>query len=97
MSPIGWYILFNGGMASEGLTYNRPAVLYNSVFFPNRLALSIAYFMLVSCLAYSSTLKTEAICSTGTYVDFYRTAGIISQEIEFFTNICFTINAYICI
>jgi hypothetical protein len=29
--------------------------------------------MLVSCLAYSSTLKTEASCSSETLVDFYRT------------------------
>jgi hypothetical protein len=32
-----------------------------------------AYFMLVSCLAYYSTLKMEAICSSETYVDLNRT------------------------
>jgi hypothetical protein len=30
-------------------------------------------FMLVSCLAYSSTLKMEATCSSETSVDFQRT------------------------
>jgi hypothetical protein len=35
-------------------------------------ALLAACFMLVSCLAYSSTLKMEKICSSETLVDFHR-------------------------
>jgi hypothetical protein len=31
------------------------------------------FFMMVSYPAYSSTLKKEAICSSKTSVDFYRT------------------------
>jgi hypothetical protein len=41
-------------------------------------------FMLVSCLAYSSTLKMEVTFSSETSVDFQRLLGIISQEIELF-------------
>jgi hypothetical protein len=36
------------------------------------------------CLAYSSTLKTEATCSSETSVDFQRTTRVISQKIELF-------------
>jgi hypothetical protein len=36
-------------------------------------ALLHAYFMLVSCLAYSSTLKMEVSCYSKTSVDFQRT------------------------
>jgi hypothetical protein len=31
------------------------------------------FFMLVSYIIYSSTLKMEAICTSGTAVEFYRT------------------------
>jgi hypothetical protein len=31
-------------------------------------------FMLISCLAYSSNLMTEVICSSETLVDFHRAA-----------------------
>jgi hypothetical protein len=37
-------------------------------------ALLAACFMLVSCLAYSSTLKMEAICSSKMQDEFQRTA-----------------------
>jgi hypothetical protein len=42
---------------------------------PSRMKFSLlaASFMLVSCLAYSSTLKMEAICSSKTSADFHRT------------------------
>jgi hypothetical protein len=36
-------------------------------------ALLAICFMLVSCLAHSSTLKTEVTCSSETIVDFRRT------------------------
>jgi hypothetical protein len=39
-------------------------------------------FTLVSCPAYSSTLKMEAIFSPEMSVDFYRTARFISQKME---------------
>jgi hypothetical protein len=49
--------------------------------------ISKACFTLVSCLAYSSTLKMEATCSPGTSVDFQRTTRrhVISQKTELFT------------
>jgi hypothetical protein len=38
--------------------------------------------MLVPCLAYSSTLKMETICSSETSIDFHRTAWrYIPQDI----------------
>jgi hypothetical protein len=37
---------------------------------------------LVYCLAYSSTLKMEAICSSETSVDLYGLQGVISQKTE---------------
>jgi hypothetical protein len=36
--------------------------------------------MLVPCLAYSSTLKMEATCSSEMSVDFYRTTRIYVPE-----------------
>jgi hypothetical protein len=42
------------------------------------------YFMLVSCLAYSSTLKMEATYSSEISVAFSRVHGVISQKIELF-------------
>jgi hypothetical protein len=41
-------------------------------------------FMLVSCLAYSSTLKMEATCFSETSVDFQGLHGVIFQKIELF-------------
>jgi hypothetical protein len=41
-----------------------------------------AGFILVSCLAYSSTLKTEATWSSKLAVDFQRTTYVVSQMIE---------------
>jgi hypothetical protein len=38
-----------------------------------QLALLAVCFMLIPCWAYSLTLKMEAICSSRTSVDFYRT------------------------
>jgi hypothetical protein len=37
-------------------------------------------FLLVSCLAYSSTLKMEAVCSSETSVDVYRTRWRYIQD-----------------
>jgi hypothetical protein len=50
-----------------------PPSLYNPVPFLTRPTLLVACFMLVYCLAYSSTLKMEAICSSETSVYFHRT------------------------
>jgi hypothetical protein len=38
-------------------------------------------FTVVSCFAYSSTLKIEATCSSEISVDFQRTMWLISQKI----------------
>jgi hypothetical protein len=38
------------------------------------IALLVTYFMLVSWLSYSSTLKMGAACSSETSIDFQRTA-----------------------
>jgi hypothetical protein len=43
---------------------------------------SRAAFTLVSCSAYSSTLKIEAIYPSETSVDFNGLHGVISQKIE---------------
>jgi hypothetical protein len=45
--------------------------------------MNVAY-TLVSCSAYSLTLKMEATCSSETLVDFLWTTWHISQEIEIF-------------
>jgi hypothetical protein len=39
-------------------------------------------FILVSCLAYSSTLKTEATCSSEKPVDFNGLYGVMSQKTD---------------
>jgi hypothetical protein len=44
-----------------------------SIFRVEEYAKLAACFMLVSCLAYSSTLKMEVICSSETLVDFQQT------------------------
>jgi hypothetical protein len=43
-----------------------------------------ACFLLVSCLAYSSTLKMEAICSSEMLIGFYRTTWYYTQEDRIF-------------
>jgi hypothetical protein len=45
-------------------------------------ALLVAYFTLVSCLAYSSTLNMEASCSSEMSVEFQRTNGVVSQKTD---------------
>jgi choline-glycine betaine transporter len=47
-------------------------------------ALPAACFMLVSCLAYFSTLKMEVIHCSETSADFTTLHGIVSQKTEFF-------------
>jgi hypothetical protein len=47
-----------------------------------------ACFMLVSCLAYSPTLKMEATCSSETSLNFNKLYGIISQKTELFIISC---------
>jgi hypothetical protein len=45
-------------------------------------------FMLVSCLAYSSTLKMEAICSSDTSVDFQQfTRRYIPEDSTLYTHV----------
>jgi hypothetical protein len=52
---------------------------------PSLLALLAACFMIVSCLAYSSILKMEAICSSETLVDFHPTTRrYIPEDITLF-------------
>jgi hypothetical protein len=72
ISHSGHYTLFIRG--SQWEPYSCPALLYNPVFSPKRLALCVFRFVLVSCLAYSSTLKIEAIFSSGTLLDCRQTA-----------------------
>jgi hypothetical protein len=42
--------------------------------------LPVEYFKLVSCLVYFSALKTEAICSSQTWLTFPGLHGVISQK-----------------
>jgi hypothetical protein len=58
----------NSGQRTQFHTTN----LRNMILRMNR-ALLATFFMLVSCLAYSSTLKMEATCSPDTLVVFQRT------------------------
>jgi hypothetical protein len=51
----------NAGSSSSGMKCKNVALL-------------VTCFTVVSCLAYSSTLKTEARCSSETSYDFQRTA-----------------------
>jgi hypothetical protein len=48
-------------------------------------ALLAAWFVLVSCLAYSSTLKMEAICFSEISVDIHGLHDIISPNTEIST------------
>jgi hypothetical protein len=53
---------------------NAPSKGFNYAYFTTNIRVLLAVcFMLVSCLAYSSTLKREVICSSETPVDFQRT------------------------
>jgi hypothetical protein len=49
-----------------------------------QLLLLAAFFMLVSCLAYSSTLKKKEACSSGTLADFFGLHGVIAQRTKLF-------------
>jgi hypothetical protein len=46
--------------------------MYRAEIDPTTLPISLPAFMLVSCSAYSSTLKIEAICSSEASVDIQR-------------------------
>jgi hypothetical protein len=48
------------------------------------------FFLLVSCLSYSWTLKMDATCSFETSVDFNGLHGSMSQKIKLFTSIALT-------
>jgi hypothetical protein len=50
-------------------------------------ALLAGCLMLVSCLAYYSTMKMYATCSSKTSVDFTRLYGIVFQKTELFIDI----------
>jgi hypothetical protein len=51
-------------------------------------ALLFAWFMMVSCLIYSSNLKMEATCSSVTSVDFHRTTWHYIPEDRTLDNHC---------
>jgi hypothetical protein len=52
-------------------------------------------FTLVSCLAYFSTLKMEATCSSATSVDFQRTARrYIPEDRTLSNHFCENLNSY---
>jgi hypothetical protein len=52
-------------------------------------------FTLVSCLAYSSTLKMEVTCPTETLVDFQRTArSYIPEDITHHNHLCENLKSY---
>jgi hypothetical protein len=48
--------------------------------FKDRTALLATCFMLVSCLAYSATLKMEVTCSSNMSVDFQHTGRYIPEN-----------------
>jgi hypothetical protein len=51
--------------------------------------------LLISCLAYSSTLMNEATCSSETSVDFQRTARrYIPEDGTFHTHRCENLKSY---
>jgi hypothetical protein len=61
-----------------------------------RVKLLATCFLLVSCLAYSSTLMMEAIFSYETLVDFQGLHDVISQKIEvFYCNIINLLTRYV--
>jgi hypothetical protein len=55
------------------LRYNSVRSVESQLTFHRNVSLLVTYVTLVSCLAYSSTLKMEATCSTETFVDFQQT------------------------
>jgi hypothetical protein len=68
-------------------------VIKNSIFWDlipygllkiNQQAVLADCITLVSCLAYSSTMKIEATCPSETLVDFQWNTHIISQKTELF-------------
>jgi hypothetical protein len=60
--------------------WQRTGWLGYIVFLRTRFALLAARSMLVSCLAYSSTLKMDVVCSSQTPVDFDETTRCCVQE-----------------
>jgi hypothetical protein len=64
------------------LSNNLNTSCYDGLFICFGTAYIATFFMLVSCHAYSSTLKMEATCSSETSVDFHDLQGVISQGIE---------------
>jgi hypothetical protein len=56
-------------------------VMKSSVFWDiKQFSLVAGCYVLVWCIAYSLTLKMEAVCSSKTLVDFDRTAGLYIPE-----------------
>jgi hypothetical protein len=59
-------------------------------------SLKIRAFTLVSCSAYSSTLKMEAMCSSETSVDFQRTTRrYIPEDSTLHNNRCENLTFYL--
>jgi hypothetical protein len=74
LSPIG-SPCYSELMRSDGLACKASSLLfqYNPVFFRERLALTTAYSILVSCLAFSSACKIEATRFSEILVHIHRT------------------------
>jgi hypothetical protein len=71
--------LTENGKPSTG-SLQASTLLYQATFFPCANHFLPFCFLLVSCLAYSLTLKIEAVFSSKT-LDFYKLDGITNQKI----------------
>jgi hypothetical protein len=80
-----WRTMTRGFKASNTLQASKdPFWFYTITCFRMPYALLAAYFMLVSCLAYSSTLKMEVQHSSECQLTFNILHSIISQQAELF-------------
>jgi hypothetical protein len=100
-SPVKVNRLFRGPVASIFRVEASDKQENSTKQAPSR-ALFAAWFMLVSCFAYSSTLKVEVICSYEIPVDFHRaTWRYISEKGNFhshrYENLKFKTNYFFCI
>jgi hypothetical protein len=67
----------------NNLYQSRKSVSFNilDLLNPNGFASLVTYFILVSCLAYASTVKMEEIHASETSVEFQQTTGgYISED-----------------
>jgi hypothetical protein len=72
----------------QELLFHFPPVSYIIPNFGKPIALLVTCFTLVSCLAYSSTLKMEVTCFSETSVDFQRTTQLYIPENRILLSLC---------